>query len=86
MKNKILSIALVLGILLSIISSIPVSAENNAAKSLPYAFYDNEDGVVAMQGGIIADGGMGESEKCMNYTENSQTYTDCLIYSSQRWP
>ena len=72
MKNKILSIALVLGMLLSIIGDIPVSAAGEAyTRSFPYAFFDYEDGVINMQGATIVDGGMAGSGKCIQYTSSA---------------
>jgi len=72
MKNKILSIALVLGMLLSIIGGIPVSAAGEAyTRAFPYAFFDYEDGVINIQGASIADGGMAGSGKCIQYTSSA---------------
>lgn len=79
MKKKILSIALVLGILLSLLSSIPVSA-TAFPQSLSYAFFDYEDGVSNLEGATIVDGGISGSAKSLKYTSTATTYEDKLIY------
>lgn len=80
MKKKILSISLILGILQMILCSIPVSAADDLMRTLPYAFYDCEDGVTGIKTTTIGTEGMGESAKCMVYTENTATNNDRLIH------
>lgn len=83
MKKKFLSIALVLGMLLSLLSGIPVSAAGEAyTRALPYAFFDYEDGVNNLQGASIVDGGMAGSGKCLKYSSsNSEAlHDDKAIY------
>lgn len=81
MKNKILSLALVLGILLSVFGSIPVSASTTIERGLPYAFFDYEDDVISFSGATITSGGMAQSGKCMKFVEKSATYTPFSIVS-----
>lgn len=76
MKKKILSIALVLGMLLSLLSSVPVSADAASNRSLSYAFFDYEDGVANLQDATIVDGGMAGSAKSLKYTTSATTYED----------
>ena len=76
MKKKILSIALVLGILQMLLCSIPVSAAGEAyTRSLPYAFFDYEDGVNNVQDAQIVDGGIAGSGKCLKYIADASDDT-----------
>lgn len=72
MKRRILSIALILGIMLSLLSITPVSAsDTTAANTLPYFFNDFEDEAAIASGDdvMIVDGGLGGSGKCLKITD-----------------
>lgn len=74
MKNKILSIALVLGMMLSLLSITPVSATDiTSANALPYFFNDFEDEISVATGDdvSIVDGGIGGSGKCLKITDEN---------------
>ncbi len=74
MKKKILSIVLVLGMMLSLLSVTPVSAsDTSAANTLPYFFNDFEDEATLATGNDvnIVDGGVGGSGKCLQITDEN---------------
>ncbi len=81
--KKILSLALVLGMLLTIVSSVPVSAAaGDAYANLPYYFVDFEDGYNMTNVGTttIVNGGAGGSGKCLKIDEDaSMPYGDYLM-------
>jgi len=86
MKNKILSIALIMGMMLSLLSITPVSAsDTTVADGLPYFFNDFEDGKAIFSGSNISvvDGGVGGSGKAMKITEgNTDTCPDYHLRNS----
>lgn len=86
MKNKILSIALIMGMMLSLLSITPVGAsDTTVADGLPYFFNDFEDGKAIFSGSNISvvDGGVGGSGKAMKITEgNTDTCPDYHLRNS----
>lgn len=85
MKRKILSIALVLGMMLSVLSITPVSASDTAvADSLPYFFNDFEDGasIFSQANTSIVDGGMGGGKALQIVEGNTDTCRDYHIRKS----
>lgn len=85
MKRKILSIALVLGMMLSVLSITPVSASDTAvADSLPYFFNDFEDGasIFSQANTSIVDGGMGGGKALQIVEGNTDTCKDYHIRKS----
>jgi len=85
MKRKIISIALVLGMMLSVISITPVGAsDTSVADGLPYFFNDFEDGVsiFSQTNTSIVDGGMGGGKALQIVEGNSDTCKDYHIRKS----
>ena len=85
MNKKILSIALVLGMMLSMLSITPVGASDTAvADGLPYFFNDFEDGVsiFSQANTSIVDGGMGGGKALQIVEGNSDTCKDYHIRKS----
>lgn len=85
MKRKILSIALVLGMMLSVLSITPVGASDTAvADSLPYFFNDFEDGVsiFSQTNTSIVDGGIGGGKALQIVEGNTDTCKDYHIRKS----